>query len=194
MKKIILGLIAIIGILLIIGCDTQEFKSSQEGRGNQEGRQLNQNNKEELNQHTEENIDSFPKEEISLDEIEALSLTINDEYKAEAIYQKVLDKFGDVKPFSNIINAEKKHSNSLKEIYQKYDLTIPVNDWSDKVPEFDSIEEACQAGVEAEIENVALYDELFAKVDNQDIIAVFTSLRDASQDKHLPAFQRCVAR
>ena len=41
------------------------------------------------------------------------------------------------------------------------------------------------------IENAALYDELFSKVDNQDIIAVFTSLRDASQDKHLPAFQRC---
>jgi hypothetical protein len=51
--------------------------------------------------------------------------------------------------------------------------------------------EACAAGVQAEIDNAALYDELFSMVDNTDIIRVFTSLQQASETKHLPAFERC---
>ena len=134
---------------------------------------------------------SLPKEDISESEIEALGLAINDEYKARATYKKVIEKFGEVKPFSNIINSEENHINELKNLYNKYDLEIPADEWYDKVPEFDSVAEACQAGVDAEIENAALYDELFSKIDNQDITAVFTSLRDASNNNHLPAFQRC---
>ena len=52
------------------------------------------------------NIQGFPLEEISQSEIEALDLAINDEYKAQATYQKVIDKFGEIRPFSNIIQAE----------------------------------------------------------------------------------------
>ena len=40
----------------------------------------------------------------------------------------------------------------------------------------------------------ALYDELFAPVEHADVLQVFEQLRDASQDKHLPAFERCVGR
>ena len=151
----------------------------------------NQTNNQQSEQNSNEALENFPTEKLSSAELEALSLTLNDEYKAEAIYQKVLDKFGDVSPFNKIINAEQKHSDSLIQLYEKFNLNVPENDWYDKVPEYDSVQEACEAGVEAEIENIALYDELFLKVDNQDIIIVFTSLRDASKDKHLPAFQRC---
>jgi len=178
-KKSMLILILLIGIS-IVGCSSQQFQK--------------QNNQKQLNQHDQDYLSEFPKEELSEDEIEALDLTINDEFKAEATYQKVLYTFGEIRPFSNIINAEKKHSDALSEIYYKYSLDIPANDWYNKVPDFDSVQEACQAGVEAEIENVALYDDLFAKVDNQDILAVFTSLRDASQNSHLPAFKRCAER
>ena len=108
--------------------------------------------------------------------------------------QKVLDKFGDIGPFNNIIYAEQKHSDSLIQIYEKYDLAIPENNWYDKVPEFNSVKEACEAGIIAEIENIALYDDLFSQVDNQDITTIFTSLRDASEYKHLPAFERCATR
>lgn len=128
---------------------------------------------------------------LSNEEIAALDLTLNDEFKAEATYQKVIEKFGDVKPFSNIINAEVKHSTSLLKLYAKYNIPVPNNDWYDKVPEFETIEEACLAGVNAEIENAALYDSLFDNLDHSDITKVFTALRDASQNNHLPAFEKC---
>ena len=185
MKKKYLPLLIVVSIVILIivffVVGNIEIESKQGG-------------KQQETQHLNNFLDSFPNEDLSEGEIEALDLTLNDEYKAEAIYQKVLDKFGEVSPFNKIINAEKTHSGSLEDIYEKYDLTIPNNDWYDQVEEYDSIQEACEAGVEAEIENVALYDGLFLDVDNQDIIAVFTSLRDASRDKHLPAFQRCAAR
>jgi hypothetical protein len=135
-------------------------------------------------------------EEISTDlstlEIEALKITLEDEYKAEMIYQNVLDKFGEnTRPFSNIINAETKHSSKLIELFNKYNLEVPENTWYDKVPTFESVQKACKAGVQAEIDNAELYDSLFKNVEKKDIIFVFTNLRDASIDKHLPAFKRC---
>jgi hypothetical protein len=128
---------------------------------------------------------------LTEDEIEALKITLEDEYKAEMIYLRVMEDYGEIKPFSNIIKAEQKHSSRLIELFLQYNLEIPVNTWYDKVPTFTSISEACEAGVQAEIDNVALYDNLFEKVNNQDIIRVFTSLRDASKYNHLPAFKRC---
>ena len=124
-------------------------------------------------------------------EVDALVEAINDEYKALSVYQKVVDKFGDVRPFTNIIRAEEQHIAALETLFVRYGIEIPENDWYSQVPEFDSVTAACQAGVQAEIDNAALYDGLFAAVDEPDIIQVFTSLRDASQYKHLPAFERC---
>ena len=143
------------------------------------------------NQHSNSTIADLPKEDISADEMAALNSTLNDEYRAEAIYQKVIDKFGNVRPFTNIIGAEQKHSSALILIYEKYGLPVPANEWYGKVPEFDTVADACTAGASAEIENAALYDAQMSKVDNADIIATFTSLRDASLNNHLPAFQRC---
>jgi len=140
------------------------------------------------------NLDSFPLEDVSETEEQALIDAINDEYKAKAVYQKVLEKHGQVRPFSNIINAEQQHIDSLELLFERYDLEVPEDTLYDKVPEFETVKEACEAGVQAEIDNAALYDRLFAEVDNQDITFVFQNLRDASEKSHLPAFENCVRR
>jgi len=55
------------------------------------------------------------------------------------------------------------------------------------------LQEACQIGVDAEIANAALYrDELLPAVTAyEDITLVFENLMNASQQKHLPAFEKC---
>jgi hypothetical protein len=122
-------------------------------------------------------------------EVNALLEALNDEYKALATYQKVVDTFGAVQPFANIMWAEQQHIAALEKLFVRYGVEIPVNDWYDRVPAFDSVQAAIAAGVQAEIDNAALYDSLFAAVDEPDIVRVFTRLRDASQYNHLPAFQ-----
>jgi len=125
---------------------------------------------------------------------QALLDAIQDEYKARVLYQKVIDKFGKVRPFSNIIRAEETHIRELLPLFEKYDVDVPHDEWPDKVPEFATLREACEAGVRAEIDNAKMYDEFFEFVQEQDILVIFKNLRDASQLRHLPAFQRCAER
>ena len=129
--------------------------------------------------------------ELSQSEVEALEMALDDEYKAWTTYQAVIDKFGDVRPFANIIGAEESHIAALEILFERYGLDVPENEWVGRVPEFDTVNDACHGGVEAEIENAALYDELFSMIEHEDILDVFHNLRDASLEQHLPAFQRC---
>lgn len=135
----------------------------------------------------------YPAGNLSDQAKEALIEAINDEYKAHALYEKTIEKFGLVKPFSMIIRAEEQHISSLKALFDKYGLEIPKDDWVNKVSVEATLQQACQAGVDAEIANAKLYkDRLLPMVSEyEDIGLVFTNLMDASQEKHLAAFERC---
>ncbi len=135
----------------------------------------------------------YPAGELSEEVISALDEAINDEYKALATYEAVIDKFGSSRPFSMIKGAEEQHIASLKSIYDKYGIEVPVNEWSDTVTVPASLQEACQVGVDAEIANASLYrDRLIPAVtEYEDIMLVFENLMNASEQKHLPAFEKC---
>jgi rubrerythrin len=124
-------------------------------------------------------------------EVEALQMALDDEYKAWATYEQVIADFGAVRPFTQIQKAEENHIAALVTLFDRYGLEVPANEYPGSMPSFDTLAEACAAGTQAEIDNAALYDELFDMVDNPDLIRVFTSLQRASQTKHLPAFESC---
>jgi len=123
----------------------------------------------------------------------ALDEAINDEYKALTTYEAIIAKFGSVRPFSMIKGAEEQHIASLKALYDKYGLQVPINEWVNKVSIPATLQESCQAGVDAEIANAALYkDSLLPSASSYgDIVQVFTDLMNASEQKHLKAFERC---
>ena len=140
-------------------------------------------------------VDNFdyPAGELSQSVKDALDEAINDEYKALAIYEAVTSKLGSVRPFSMIKGAEEQHIASLKAVYDKYGIIPPANTLSGTLTAPETLKEACQIGVEAEIANAALYrEELIPAVkDYEDITNVFTNLMNASQEKHLSSFERC---
>jgi hypothetical protein len=119
---------------------------------------------------------------------------LDDEYRAWATYDQVINDFGPERPFINIREAEARHIEALRTLFQRYGLDIPENTWPGRVPRYTSTREACEAGIEAEIANAALYDRLMRSTSRQDILAVFGNLRRASQERHLPAFRRCASR
>ncbi len=122
----------------------------------------------------------------------ALKLAIDDEQKALATYKKVIEDFGEVRPFINIIRAEQRHIDALLPFFVKYDIEVPENPYVGNVEGFASIQEACQAGVDAEVANVQLYDRIFdLAVGDANLMVVFENLQAASQENHLPAFKRC---
>jgi hypothetical protein len=126
---------------------------------------------------------------------QALTEAIEDEYKARATYRRVIDVFGPVRPFSNILESEQRHIEALLPLFSKYSIPVPEDIWPDKVVVPESLVEACRLGVYAEIENAAMYDRLLAATDKwPDVQQVLLRLKQASQNNHLPAFRRCVGR
>jgi hypothetical protein len=124
----------------------------------------------------------------------ALVMAINDEYKAHATYQAVVDKFGPVAPFANIVQSEAAHIAALERLFNVYGLPIPPDTYMGNVQAPATLKDAAQIGVEAEKANVAMYDNLLTYVQESDVRAVFAQLRSASQAQHLPAFQNALSR
>lgn len=52
---------------------------------------------------------------------------LEDEYKAEATYAAVLIHFGDVRPFSNIVDSERRHSTAIAQQLDRLGHTVPTN-------------------------------------------------------------------
>lgn len=121
----------------------------------------------------------------------ALLESINEEYKAHATYQAVIDKFGSTAPFSNIVNSEQSHIDAWKTLLTKYQIAIPEDPFLGKVTAPASLKDACATGVAAEKEDVAMYDRLMKTVTQSDVLTVMQQQRDVSQNNHLPAFERC---
>lgn len=126
----------------------------------------------------------------------ALDQALDDEYKAYSTYQAIISKFGSSRPFSMIIGAEEQHIAQLKSIYAKYGENPKANPYLGKITVPKTLADSCQAGVTAEIANADLYkSKLIPQVqDYADINQVFTSLMNASEQKHLPAFKRCATK
>jgi rubrerythrin len=132
--------------------------------------------------------------QLTENEIRALNEALDDEYRAWTTYRQVITDFGEVQPFSNIIDAEARHIRALSALFARYGLAILENRWPGDAARYAGLQVACEAGAAAEMENEALYRRLMGSTKRPDILAVFRDLQAASQERHLPAFQRCIER
>ena len=124
---------------------------------------------------------------------EAMTAAIQDEYRAQATYAKVLVDFGEVKPFVSIVGAEARHVQAVARLFTINALEVPASEWNEgNVPVFESLAAACAAAVAGETANVALYDQLLLLTLPENVRKVFERLRAASLLRHLSAFGRCV--
>lgn len=135
----------------------------------------------------------FPAGSLSDLIVQSLIDGLNDEYKAYATYKAVMDTYGNIRPFVMIARSEQQHINALLGLFEKYGITIPDNQYIDSIKIPGSIAESCKLGVAGEIENIKLYKEKLLPLvkDYPDITQVYTNLMKASEEKHLPAFERC---
>ncbi|MBI0581230.1 DUF2202 domain-containing protein [Neobacillus cucumis] len=120
---------------------------------------------------------------------EALTYAIQDEYLAQARYDTIISKFGSIRPFTQIKSAEQRHISALLSLFKKYNIKVPEDNAKQYTKEPGSLKEAFQAGVEGEVDNIAMYNKL-ASLSGlpQDVKVVMKQLGDASQN-HLVAFR-----
>jgi hypothetical protein len=122
----------------------------------------------------------------------AITTALQDEYHAEATYRGVVTTFTNALPFANIITAEQRHAAALSSLLVARDIAVPASTWNaGNVPQFATLAAACAVAADAEVANIALYDELLTLELPLDVRTVFTNNRRASVEGHLPAFTRC---
>ncbi len=126
--------------------------------------------------------------------IDALSEALDDEYRSRATYRAVIARFGPVRPFINIVEAEDRHVEALLRQFERLGASAPADTWPERVRVPESVAQACADAVEAEIDNDALYVRLLDHITDPGVRLVMQRLREASRDRHLPAFRRCAAR
>jgi hypothetical protein len=146
-------------------------------------------------------IDSLPLETLSPDEIAALSFLREEEYLAHDVYLAMSQLY--TKPiFSNIKNSELRHTEAIKALINKYNLTDPAANhvagvftnqtlqglYNTLVAQGStSLLDALKVGATIEdLDIVDLKNQLLL-VDNQDIISVFNNLMRGSRN-HLRSF------
>lgn len=126
--------------------------------------------------------------DASLSLADMLTYAIQDEYAAHAEYDRILDSYGDVRPYANILRAESAHIDALLPLFAEYGVAAPADDGAEHSVLPESLTSAYQTGVNAEVMNIAMYELFLEQNLPADVRAVFESLMRASEN-HLRAFQ-----
>ncbi|MBE3553923.1 MAG: DUF2202 domain-containing protein [Thermicanus sp.] len=127
---------------------------------------------------------------ISLEEM--LTYAIQDEYRARAEYEKIMEVYGEMNPFQNIIKSEETHISMLIPLFKRYGVTLPEDDGKDHVVLPESLQVAYETGVNAELDNISMYEKFLQSPDlPADVKTAFTNLMNASNN-HLQAFQKAL--
>ncbi len=123
-----------------------------------------------------------------------LDEALDDERRAIRTYELVMARFGERRPYSNIIRAERRHAAALLAHYERLGIGVPADRWAEAEIEIPrTFGEAAARSAQAEIDNAAMYERLLrdASLEGRaEIARTLRALRDASAKRHLPAFRR----
>jgi hypothetical protein len=126
--------------------------------------------------------------------IEALSGALENEYKARATYRKVIKRFGSMRPFVNIVEAEDRHVAALLSHFNRLGEVSPPDMWQARVSVPDTLPLGCAEAVRREIENEAMYSRRRGQLTDAQAHLVIRRLEQALRSQYLPAFWRCLER
>lgn len=139
---------------------------------------------------TSEEETTIPEDYTTYTLEEMLVYAITDEYLAQAEYRAIIETYGEVRPFTNIVNAEQTHIDLLLELFTTYGYEVPENNAQLDVVVPESISAAIALGIEAEKKNIAIYEAFLAQTDlPEDVRSTFEYLLSASNN-HLNAFSK----
>ncbi len=123
-----------------------------------------------------------------------LTYAMQDEYMAQAEYAAIQEAFGISNPYTNIEQAEVRHEQLLLPLFEAYGIPVPENTAASSVVIPATLAETYAIGVQAEINNIAMYQAFLDQGDvSADVAAVFLALIRASES-HLNAFSRGASR
>jgi hypothetical protein len=128
---------------------------------------------------------------LSIDQM--LTYAIQDEYLARAEYKLIIEEYGNIRPFTNIMAAEQKHIEWVTEILDRYEFTVPKDTAHRYVALPEDLQSSFQAGIQAEVDNIDMYASFLKEDLPGDVRDLFERLMRASEN-HLQAFRNNLSR
>ena len=122
-----------------------------------------------------------------------LTYAIQDEYLARAEYRFIINEYGTIRPFSNIIQAEEQHINMLVPLFTTYGFAVPEDNAAEHIVVPKNLKEALETCVQGEIDNIGMYETFLSRSLPDDVRDVFERLKNASGN-HLRAFRNALSR
>ena len=126
-------------------------------------------------------------QDFTLDEM--LQYAWEDEHMALAEYEAIMKEFNVSRPYFNIARSETTHITYLKELYDVRGLDYPPVYTGAHLYIPQTLSEAVDVGIDAEIKNIAMYEKFLKEDLPEDVERVFNILMKGSEN-HLAAFQR----
>jgi hypothetical protein len=117
-----------------------------------------------------------------------LTYAIQDEYLARAEYELIIGEYGSIRPFTNIMAAEERHIEWVTELFNEYGYPLPKDTASEYVVLPEDLKSSFETGVQAEIDNIAMYESFLKQDLPADVRDLFERLMGASEN-HLRAFR-----
>lgn len=155
-------------------------------------------------------LDGIAPASLDSGEIEGLLLMREEEKLARDLYLKLYEQWG-IQVFGNIAESEQSHMDSLKRLFERYDLKDPVLDegpasigifssetmqslYTDLLSQGQSsVSNAIVVGARVEELDIADLRTLIKETDNEDLKLVYNNLLKGSRN-HLRAFDRQLRR
>ena len=117
-----------------------------------------------------------------------LTYAIQDEYLARAEYELIIEEYGSIRPFTNIMAAEVRHIEWVAELFDEYGYSLPEDTAHKYVRLPEDLKSSFETGVQAEIDNIAMYESFLQEDLPADVRDLFERLQSASEN-HLRAFR-----
>ncbi|MCK5008152.1 MAG: hypothetical protein KAR73_12235, partial [Spirochaetales bacterium] len=83
-----------------------------------------------------------------------LTYAIQDEYLARAEYELIIEEYGSIRPFTNIMAAEERHIEWVTELFDDYGYRLPKDTAHMYVVLPKDLKSSFETGVQAEIDNI----------------------------------------
>ncbi len=212
---IVFVVLSVLMLLLSTGCagEADLNKVEEEVSAPEPTQEITVSSEEAVTPEVDHNVDMNPDPLLSSDEVlslegygaigalsdtdltisDMLMYAVQDEYLARGEYLAIIDKFGSQRPYATIVRSEETHLAYLEEVYAAYDLLFPDDTSKDHLIIPLDLLEAAKTGVQAEIDNIAMYEKFMSYDLPENIYNVFEALKRGS-DSHLMAFQKQVDR
>ena len=121
---------------------------------------------------------------------EMMNFAIEDEFLAKSQYTTIIDTFGKVRPFSNIVLSEERHIAYLQPLFTDRGWDIPADKSQNHVIKVKTFSEALNIGVQAETDNIAMYEYFLQQRELPSDLKTTFELLLAASKKHLQAFSK----